>query len=89
MFSLIPPVPHHCPELELISVGRVTPYYTDENYQPAVIGDIATYSCVQGYQLVGDVTRLCILNSNGTAQWTGTEPYCASECVWCCIALLY
>jgi len=78
LFSL---VPHHCPLLELISLGRVTPYYTDKNYQPAVIGDVATYSCIEGYQLVGDVTRLCILNSNGTTQWTGTEPYCASKCI--------
>jgi len=68
--------PHHCPDLELISLGRVFPHSTDSDYTPPVIGDVATYACVQGYYVVGDVTRTCILTINGTAKWNGSKPYC-------------
>ena len=71
-----PTAAHHCPDLELISVGRVVPHHTDDDYTQPVIGDVATYICVQGYYVVGDVTRTCILTLNGTAIWNGTEPYC-------------
>ena len=55
------------------------PYRDDVDYTPPVIGDVATYSCVQGHHVVGDVTRTCILTVNGTAMWNGTEPHCDSE----------
>ena len=77
-FLFYPTVPHHCPHLELISVGRVMPYHEDEGYTQPVIGDVATYSCVEGYRVVGDITRTCVLTVNGTAKWNGTEPHCES-----------
>ena len=70
---------HHCSDLDLISLGRVSPYRTEADYISPVIGSVATYHCVQGYYVVGDVTRTCILTINGTAMWNGTEPYCESE----------
>ena len=35
-------------------------------------GQIASYSCEEGYRLVGDVTRHC--TSQG---WNGSLPYCS------------
>jgi len=34
-------------------------------------GSVATYACVSGYTLFGDVTRTCTAGS-----WTGVEPSC-------------
>ncbi len=39
-------------------------------------GSIASYSCNDGFSLNGDPTRVC----QSTAQWSGTEPMCQSEC---------
>ena len=35
-------------------------------------GTVATYSCEDGYELVGEETRICLVD--GT--WTGAEPEC-------------
>ena len=35
-------------------------------------GQIATYSCNTGYNLVGDSTRMC----QATGQWSGSAPTC-------------
>ena len=70
---------HQCPDIELISLGRVMPHRSDSDYKPPIIGDVATYRCVQGYGVVGDVTRTCVLTINGTAEWNGTEPHCKSK----------
>ena len=35
-------------------------------------GTVATYSCADGYELVGDKNRTCLVD--GT--WTGVEPQC-------------
>ena len=33
---------------------------------------VATYSCDEGYELVGDTTRQC----GADGQWTGAKPQC-------------
>ena len=47
--------------------------------EPSVSGDftggtVATYSCADGYELVGEENRTCLVD--GT--WTGAEPQCRS-----------
>ena len=42
----------------------------------SVPGSTATYSCNNGYLLVGDETRTCLDNE----QWSGDEPFCKCEC---------
>ena len=37
-------------------------------------GDTATYTCDSGYELVGDTTRTCDLESAG--MWSGSAPAC-------------
>ena len=41
---------------------------------------VATYTCSEGYSLVGDATRTCQANS----QWDGAEPSCMCECINMC-----
>ena len=38
-------------------------------------GDKAVYSCEDGFELVGDVMRTCMSNS----QWSGESPVCQSN----------
>ena len=38
-------------------------------------GTVATYSCADGYELVGEENRTCLVD--GT--WTGAEPQCRSR----------
>ena len=40
------------------------------------LGDIATYICNPGYELVGDTTRRCEQVDVDTAAFSGTEPEC-------------
>ena len=36
------------------------------------LGAVATYTCTEGYRLVGDAIRTC----QETGQWNGAEPTC-------------
>ena len=38
-------------------------------------GSTATYSCISGYSLVGNILRQC--QSNG--EWSGTQPFCERD----------
>ena len=43
-------------------------------------GTVAGYSCMQGYILSGDETRVCQRNTNTLlGVWSGTEPTCMSR----------
>ena len=37
-----------------------------------VVGDVATYHCDDGYELIGDDVQTCQLNGN----WSGSLPTC-------------
>ena len=40
------------------------------------IGDVATYVCDPGFELVGQPTRTCEQLNPQTADWSGEEPVC-------------
>ena len=54
-----------CDRLSDIRNGRVDLTGTS-------VGSTATYSCNQGFALIGGATRTC--QSNG--EWSGEEPFC-------------
>ena len=60
-----------CSTMEPISNGALN-NGTLNNGTSQGLNDTITYSCVEGYELVGSATRTCQLN--GT--WSGSEPYC-------------
>ena len=41
----------------------------------SVVGSLATYSCNNGYNLVGVSQRIC----RPSGEWSGDEPRCTSE----------
>lgn len=57
-----------CPPLMDPPGGRV-------NIPSLTQGSTATYSCNEGYMLVGDSTRTC----EASAMWTGIAPVCQSK----------
>ena len=57
---------------------------------PLPIGTVASYSCVTGYEMTGNIMRTCL---EGTG-WTESLPVCNSPChnlvaSWLCTLLLY
>ena len=40
------------------------------------VGAVATYSCSNGYGLVGQDTRTCVINRGISGIWSGSEPTC-------------
>ena len=54
-----------CPQLATPSNGMVT-------WNSLVVGGVATYTCADGFELVGSMTRTC--QSNNT--WSEEEPIC-------------
>lgn len=59
-----------CGRLPAIRNGRV-------DLSGTAVGSTATYSCDQGFLLVGEATRRCQLNG----EWTGNEPFCRCTCL--------
>ena len=71
----------NCGLLPLLSKGRVA--YTTGVVTGLETGlnAMASYSCSEGYNLVGDMTRTC--QANG--QWDGGEPTCMCEYIVYCL----
>ena len=42
------------------------------NFTDTVFGSQATYTCLYGYNITGDITRVCL--ADGT--WSGSVPFC-------------
>ncbi len=42
------------------------------NPEDTIVGSVASYTCNEGYELSGPITRSCEV----TGQWTATEPVC-------------
>ena len=62
-----------CVGLNNIANGDVN--VTDESLENTVAG----YSCVTGYEIVGDETRVCDRNPDAIpGMWSGSEPMCRS-----------
>ena len=61
-----------CNEPDLPSIGTTGLNVAFNNTR---IGSRAVYSCVSGYNLIGNSTRTCQVDGS----WTGTPPYCQSE----------
>jgi hypothetical protein len=66
-----------CPDLENPADGSVV-------YDGLVVGSQATYSCNDGYRLVGSSTRTCEID--GT--WSGESPLCSQSVVVCTVELV-
>ncbi|KAK6022015.1 sushi domain protein [Ostertagia ostertagi] len=62
--------PKSCTFPGISDAGRVS--FTSANF---AIGTRAVYSCELGYELIGDVERLC----DETARWSGTIPKCRKK----------
>lgn len=68
-FSLMLSADVGCPRLPYIANG----YIGSRNLQ--AIGVIVTYSCYDGYELLGDENRTCLSNRT----WSGNEPFCMGK----------
>ena len=67
------PVVQFCVGLNNITNGAVN--VTDESLETTVAG----YSCVTGYEIDGDETRVCERNVDAIpGMWSGLEPMCRS-----------
>ena len=65
-----------CPTLTQPNNGAVT-FTPGPNSVSLGVGSVATYSCVPGYDLVGQATRVCQDTSGGsTGTWSGHAPIC-------------
>ena len=71
----------NCSLLPLLSEGQIA-------YTPGVVTNletglnaVASYSCSEGYNLVGDMIRTC----QASGQWDGTEPTCMCEYIVYCL----
>ncbi len=40
------------------------------------VGALTTYSCSNGYGLVGQATRTCVSDGGSSGIWSGSEPTC-------------
>ena len=52
------------------------PPFGDVSLSGNSIGDVATYVCDPGFELVGQPTRTCEQLNLPTAGWSGEEPVC-------------
>ncbi|KAF7236124.1 Complement C2 [Varanus komodoensis] len=57
----------HCPPQKFFEHGSFSPR---RNYHP--IGDVLSFECSDGYQLLGSAQRHCLPNG----RWNGTSPVC-------------
>lgn len=60
----------------IFAVAKCALLQSPENGNVDFTDSVATYTCNNGYTLVGLEERLC---NNDTAQWMGQEPECISE----------
>ena len=52
------------------------PPFGDVSLSGNSIGDVATYVCEPGFELVGQPTRTCEQLNPQTTDWSGEEPVC-------------
>ncbi|XP_052240158.1 fibropellin-1-like [Dreissena polymorpha] len=59
-----------CPEPEIPANGRVN------TTNGLAVGQTIYYSCIEGFELVGQTQRIC----ESASTWSGTEPTCLIQC---------
>ena len=47
-------------------------------------GSLVIYSCIEGYNIMGDEMRMCLENGS----WSRHDPVCQGECMCVCSSLL-
>lgn len=65
---VVPFIAKLCPDPTVPSHGRI-------NITAPSVGGVATYSCEEGYRLMGTATRTCLTS----AQWSGSPPSCIGK----------
>ena len=63
-----------CEPLEPPQKGEIT----YDSTQSRVNGSVAIYACQNNTVMLGQSMRVCSINTNGTAKWTGEQPVCVS-----------
>ena len=64
-----------CSDLNAPTNGMID--YDMETMDARPVNTVATYTCVTGYMLGGDMTRTC----GATGEWSGTVPTCKCESI--------
>ena len=55
------------------------------NFTDTVFSSQATYTCLHGYNITGDITRICLVD--GT--WSGSVPFCERKLLCSYTATVY
>ena len=77
--------PSECNALDVIAGGAVRYNSAEPSASGGFTGGtVATYSCADGYELVGEENRTCLVG--GT--WTAAEPQCAGHCCYICVRFI-
>ena len=62
--------------VEVIDCGELDdPDNGQVSHDETTVGSIATYTCDPGFNIVGNMTRICQENGD----WSGTEPTCEGQ----------
>ena len=70
-----------CDALPSVHNGEIIYGMDVDGTAPYDHGATATYSCTEGFHLLGNPVRACNHVINGTmGTWNGTEPICECEC---------
>ncbi len=50
-------------------------------FNGTAMGDVATYTCDFGFELIGDATTTCTLVDTDSAEFQPAPPSCSRECM--------
>ena len=72
-----------CPAL-FVNNGVVT-YSTENSAEPFVYGTVSTYTCNDGFSLLGSEVRMCEQSS----EWSGRAPICSGNAIYITLSIWY
>ncbi len=67
-------MPGFCDDPVDIDNGTIT-------FSGTVVGDVATYTCDLGFELIGNATTTCTLVDTDRAEFQPAPPSCSRECM--------